>query len=181
MGLSALRLINAEHVPRSARSKDHLQGLSIATLKNHCKHERRLIHIPVVARTQAPADAGECLPELIVICRRLHTARSPEHQLVAQNPLLAKATVVDRSRGSDATSSGGVAAMGAGQSVPAAGSPAPAAAPLAVLPEAQPPRKKVPYEKGYSQMDWVRLTRGPGDLSGRGDAPPRSGTSRWQS
>ncbi|PSC69297.1 cytochrome b5 domain-containing RLF [Micractinium conductrix] len=33
---------------------------------------------------------------------------------------------------------------------------------------APPPRRKVPFEKGYSQMDWVRLTQTHPDLAGLG-------------
>ncbi|EFN52723.1 hypothetical protein CHLNCDRAFT_36685 [Chlorella variabilis] len=37
------------------------------------------------------------------------------------------------------------------------------------------PRKKVPFEKGFSQMDWVRLTQTHPDLAGLGGQRPRRG------
>jgi cytochrome-b5 reductase len=42
-----------------------------------------------------------------------------------------------------------------------------------VAPAAGGGRKKVPFEKGYSQMDWVRLTQTHPDLAGLGGQRPR--------
>lgn len=53
------------------------------------------------------------------------------------------------------------------------------------MPPSQPPstnteintasgsRRKVPFEKGYSQMDWIRLTQSKKDLSGLNGSRPR--------
>jgi cytochrome-b5 reductase len=39
-----------------------------------------------------------------------------------------------------------------------------------------PPRRKVPFEKGFSQVDWVRLTQTHPDLAGLGPGGrPRRG------
>ncbi|PRW33296.1 cytochrome b5 domain-containing RLF-like [Chlorella sorokiniana] len=74
--------------------------------------------------------------------------------LPARNPLLSGATVTDRSGG------------GGGAQPPAAGG-------QAQLPGPPPQRRKVPFEKGFSQMDWVRLTQTHPDLAGLGGGPPR--------
>lgn len=89
-----------------------------------------------------------------------------------QNPLLAGATVTDRSSGDSGGASTG------------AGLPGNMGATLGKLESAlqqsgmPPPRgrkKVVPFEKGWSQMDWVRLTQSGADLSGLGGGRPRRG------
>ncbi len=55
------------------------------------------------------------------------------------------------------------------------GAQPPAAAGQAALPAPPPQRRKVPFEKGFSQMDWVRLTQTHPDLAGLGGGPPRRG------
>ena len=72
-----------------------------------------------------------------------------------QNPLLSGATVTDRSGGG--------------------GAQPPAAGGQAQLPAPPPRRRKVPFEKGFSQMDWVRLTQTHPDLAGLGGGRPRRG------
>ena len=44
----------------------------------------------------------------------------------------------------------------------------PAPKTVSPAPLVAPNRKKVPFEKGYSQMDWVRLTKSGADLTGLG-------------
>jgi cytochrome b involved in lipid metabolism len=58
---------------------------------------------------------------------------------------------------------------GSNGAAPAASAPAP----LPLAPPPPRPRTKVPYEKGYSQMDWMRLTASKADLAGLGGARPR--------
>ncbi|KAK9808694.1 hypothetical protein WJX72_002088 [[Myrmecia] bisecta] len=72
-----------------------------------------------------------------------------------QNPLMARATVVDRSSSQD------------GASTSVAG--APVSAIQLPEPKFKPPTcpGKVPLEKGYSQMDWMHLQRTHPDLAGR--------------
>lgn len=91
-------------------------------------------------------------------------------RLSPQNPLLAGATVTDRSGGSSGSSGSGAAP------------PATMGGTLGKLESAlqqsgmPPPRgrkKVVPFEKGWSQMDWVRLTQSGADLSGLGGGRPR--------
>jgi len=48
------------------------------------------------------------------------------------------------------------------------------AAPLDTGAPLPPRRKRVPYEKGFSQMDWIRLTQTRADLSGLGGKRPRT-------
>lgn len=93
-------------------------------------------------------------------------------QLPPTNPLLAGATVTDRSSGDSGGASTG------------AGPPGNMGATLGKLESAlqqsgmPPPRgrkKVVPFEKGWSQMDWVRLTQSGADLSGLGGGRPRRG------
>lgn len=55
------------------------------------------------------------------------------------------------------------------------GAQPPAAGSQAQLPAPPPQRRKVPFEKGFSQMDWVRLTQTHPDLAGLGGGPPRRG------
>lgn len=74
-----------------------------------------------------------------------------------QNPLLERATVVDRSGvGGD---------MGAAQSHETEF--VRALRPAVIQATAGSKITKVPYEKGYSQMHWVRLTKSGANLSGR--------------
>lgn len=91
------------------------------------------------ARTRLPAPPADTSPPA---CR-------------AQSPLLAKATVTDRSGDADDD-------MGAGPSKP---KPVPAGG--------APRRGKVPFEIGYSQVDWIQLTRTHPDLAG--EDPNRRG------
>lgn len=46
-----------------------------------------------------------------------------------------------------------------------------AAAASTERPKKPVPRKKIPFEKGYSQQDWLRLTRSREDLTGFGGRP----------
>ncbi|KAI3431757.1 hypothetical protein D9Q98_004799 [Chlorella vulgaris] len=113
--------------------------------------------------------------------------------LPPKNPLLAAATVTDRSlpaaRGT-ATEPAAAAQAGAaeGSASPAAAAAAAAAAgqdmggllakPVALSRHQRivpAPRRKVPFEKGYSQMDWVRLTQTHPDLAGLAGQRPRRG------
>lgn len=79
-----------------------------------------------------------------------------------QNPLLAGATVADRTAAGGGAAQPPVAAPAAGLlsglTLPAGGG----------LLSSLPSRRKVPFEKGYSQMDWVRLTQTHPDLAGLG-------------
>ena len=68
-----------------------------------------------------------------------------------QNPLLDGATVTDRSAATAAAAAAGTLGLRSRGDMPA-----------------PPPRRKVPFEKGYSQMDWVRLTQTHPDLAGLG-------------
>ena len=53
---------------------------------------------------------------------------------------------------------------------PSPSSTSPAAA-STERPKKPVPRKKIPFEKGYSQQDWLRLTRSREDLTGFGGRP----------
>ncbi len=87
-----------------------------------------------------------------------------------QNPLLQKATVVDTTATgagtSTATASASIASAlpetNTDPSIPSTSTTT--ATKLVPLQN----RKKVPFEKGYSQMDWVRLTNSGTDLTGLG-------------
>ena len=103
--------------------------------------------------------------------RRVTPSPSPP-----QNPLLAGATVNDLSApagGDDTRASSATAAAAEGEGMGAELStqlPAPTRhGRLAGAPR----RAKVPFEKGYSQMDWVRLTQTHKDLAGLGGGRPR--------
>lgn len=103
----------------------------------------------------------------------------------SKNPLLARATVVDARAAASSSGSGsaGVAAAepyayGSGADGPAAadmggalGKPVVLSRHQRVAPMAR--RKKVPFEIGHSQMDWVRLTQSGADLAGLDGACPR--------
>lgn len=70
-----------------------------------------------------------------------------------QNPLLSSATVTDRAVG------------GGGEEGMAGAAAKPVAVPAA---GAAPPRRgKVPFEIGYSQVDWIQHTRSNADLTGQ--------------
>jgi cytochrome-b5 reductase len=91
--------------------------------------------------------------------------------------LLANSTVVDRTRpdaAAAATAAVRSATMGNGQSsIPEAAAAAGGGPPQGAAPAPPAARKKVPFEKGYSQRDWIALMQGPTDLSGRNGAPLR--------
>ncbi|GAB4820304.1 hypothetical protein N2152v2_007350 [Parachlorella kessleri] len=104
----------------------------------------------------------------------------PAKTLPKQNPLMAKATVVDLSshgRAAPSPPAKSSFAQLAGQ-VDAVPPSAAAAAGQAGAQGSMPPpeprrRKKVLYEKGYSQVDWVRLTAKNPDLAGLNGQPRR--------
>ena len=88
-----------------------------------------------------------------------------------QNPLTQNATVVDRTHITSTTASS--SAVPSSSPAPSSQPPATAMAPpapktVSPAPLVAPNRKKVPFEKGYSQMDWVRLTKSGADLTGLG-------------
>ncbi|BDA44056.1 Cytochrome b5 reductase 4 [Coccomyxa sp. Obi] len=86
----------------------------------------------------------------------------PRRSLPAQNPLVASATVVDASnRTSDGASTSSSSFT---FSVPA---------PVQVAPKPATRPGKIPLEKGYSQMDWLRLSRTSSDLAGLKGQPLR--------
>ena len=84
-----------------------------------------------------------------------------------QNPLLDKATVVDRTAAAAALDEGSATA-------PPSSPPQPPTDATSASPLVDPKRKKkIPFEKGYSQMDWLRLTQsGTTDLTGLGKGGP---------
>jgi len=106
--------------------------------------------------------------------------------LEGKQPLTAFATVRDRSKGNEGDKRGGGGSEGeASTTTLSSAAPAPptsTASPSTTpssedstfavppLPGRQPqPRKKIPFEKGFSQQDWLRLTRDPReDLRGLG-------------
>lgn len=97
------------------------------------------------------------------------TLPRPQPLEASLNPLLTRATVVDRSSSGSAAGLTDPDEMGAALST---------AAPLSrhqrVAPAAR--RKRVPFEIGHSQMDWVQLTRSKGaDLAGLHGSAPRRG------
>lgn len=155
------------HIGSPVRSEQPQVGQN-----EHGRRRRLLLPLPAQAQTvgrAAAAGTGE-LPaargrsravgacELLFGAWRICTATHslPATSLPPQNPLLSGATVTDRSGG------GGAAQP-------------PAAPGQAQLPVPPPQRRKVPFEKGFSQMDWVRLTQTHPDLAGLGGAPPRRG------
>jgi len=94
-----------------------------------------------------------------------------------QNPLLQKATVVDRSAAAVAAEQpSSLNEPGSGSGI---GNLSTHSGPQSTAMDstAQPRRKRVPFEKGYSQMDWVRLTQSGADLTGLGQKKMRSSVS----
>lgn len=91
-----------------------------------------------------------------------------------QNPLLERATVVDRTSSGAAASTSGVAAEDGGGGVDdmgaALGKPVVLSRHQRVAPVR---RKRVPFEIGHSPVDWVRLTKSGADLAGLEGAPLR--------
>jgi cytochrome b involved in lipid metabolism len=93
----------------------------------------------------------------------LLTLTNISHQL-SQNPLLEKATVVDKTTAGASTSITATATALSAAVSQTSTNPSTTKVQSIV----QRNRKKVPFEKGYSQMDWIRLTNSGTDLTGLG-------------
>ncbi|KAL4439910.1 hypothetical protein ABPG75_002911 [Micractinium tetrahymenae] len=93
-------------------------------------------------------------------------------QLPAKNPLLAGATVTDRSGGTSGGANGSGGATPAGSMGGTLGK-VESALQQSGMPPPRARKKVVPFEKGWSQMDWVRLTQSGADLSGLAGGRPR--------
>ncbi|KAL4421197.1 hypothetical protein ABPG77_010072 [Micractinium sp. CCAP 211/92] len=96
-------------------------------------------------------------------------AQASRPQLPATNPLLAGATVTDRSGGNSGSGSGAAPPSTMGATLGKLES----ALQQSGMPPPKGRRKVVPFEKGWSQMDWVRLTQSGADLAGLGGGRPR--------